>query len=84
MANIKLEALRKKRQMIAAQIAEAEAREKIKARKEDTRLKVLIGSAFIADASLYPETRPGVETVLKRAITTDRDVQFLRGKGWLR
>jgi hypothetical protein len=81
--NAKLDALRKKRQQIAAQIAEVEAKEKAKARKEDTRLKVLIGAAIIADVGLYPETRAGVEAVLKRAITADRDVEFLKAKGWL-
>jgi hypothetical protein len=81
--NTKLEALRKKRQQLAAQIAEVEAKEKLRLRKEDTRLKVLIGAAIIADVGLYPETRAGVEAVLKRAITADRDVQFLKGKGWL-
>lgn len=82
--NTKLEALRKRREQIAAQITAAEAQIKLKARKEDTRLKVLIGAAMIADTSLYPETRAGVEAVLQRAITADRDVAFLRSKGWLR
>jgi hypothetical protein len=79
----KLDALRKQRALIAARIAEAEAKEKAKARKEDTRLKVLIGAAIIADVSLHPETRAGVEAVLQRAITADRDVAFLKSKGWL-
>ena len=81
--NTKLEALRKKREQIAAQIAEVEAKEKARLRKEDTRLKVLIGAAIIADVSLYPETRAGVQSVLKRAITANRDAEFLKGKGWL-
>lgn len=81
--NTKLEALRKKRERIAAQIVAAEAREKAKARKEDTRLKILVGAAIMADVSLYPETRAGVQAVLKRAITADRDVEFLKAKGWL-
>ena len=81
--NPKLEALRKKRERIAAQIVAAEAKEKAKARKEDTRLKILVGAAIMADVSLYPETRAGVQAVLKRAITADRDVEFLKAKGWL-
>lgn len=81
--SLKLDALRKRRQQIAAQIAAAEAKERLKDRKDDTRLKVLIGAAMIADTSLHPETRAGVEAVLRRAITANRDVEFLKAKGWL-
>ena len=81
-SNAKLDALRKKREQIAAQIAAVEAAEKKKARKEDTRLKVLVGAAILADMELHPETRAGVEAVLKRAITAPRDREFLKGKGW--
>lgn len=82
-ANAKLEALRKKREQIAAQIAAVEAAEKKKARKEDTRLKVLVGAATLADVELHPETRAGVQAVLQRAITAPRDREFLKTKGWL-
>jgi hypothetical protein len=79
----KLEALRKKQAQLEAQIAEAERVEKAKARKEDTRLKVLIGAAFLADVGIHPETRAGVQAVLDRAITAGRDRDFLVEKGWL-
>jgi hypothetical protein len=79
----KLEALRKRQAQIAAQIAAAESAEKAKGRKEDTRLKVLVGAAILADVALHPETRAGVEAVLKRAITAPRDREFLAAKGWL-
>ncbi len=79
----KLEALRKRRAQIEAQIAAAESAQKAKARKEDTRLKVLVGAAILADVELHPETRAGVEAVLKRAIIAPRNRDFLKGKGWL-
>ena len=81
--NGKLEALRKREAEIKARIAEAEALEKAKARKEDTRVKVLIGSAFVADTVKNPETRAGVVAVLERAIVAPKDRAFLKEKGWL-
>ena len=81
--NGKLEALRKREAEIKARIAEAEAVEKAKARKEDTRVKVLIGSAFVADTAKNPDTRAGVVTVLERAIVAPKDRAFLKEKGWL-
>lgn len=79
----KLEALRKREANIKAQIAQLEASRKSRLRKEDTRLKVLVGAAILADVELHPETRAGVEAVLKRAISAPRDRDFLKAKGWL-
>ena len=81
--NAKLAALRKREAELKAQIAEAEALEKAKRRKEDTRVKVLIGSAFVADTGKNPETRAGVVAVLERAIVAPKDREFLKSKGWL-
>lgn len=81
--NGKLEALRKRKEQLQAQIAEQEAKEKAKARKEDTRLKVIVGAAILADVNLHPETRAGVVAVLEKAITAPRDREFLQSKGWL-
>jgi hypothetical protein len=79
----KLEALRKREATIKAQIAQLEASAKAIQRKEDTRLKVLVGAAILADIELHPETRAGVEAVLKRGIVAPRDREFLAAKGWL-
>ena len=79
----KLETLRKRRQQIEAQIERAESAYKTRLRKEDTRLKVLVGAALLADVAVHPETRAGVQAVLKRAITAPRDRDFLSAKGWL-
>ena len=81
--NDKLQTLRKRQAEIAARIAEVEAGEKAKSRKEDTRLKILIGAAFIADTDIHPETRAGVLAVLRRAIKAPRDAQFLKDRGWM-
>jgi hypothetical protein len=81
--NATLETLRKRHAQLAARIAEAEASQKARVRKEDTRLKVLVGAAILADISLHPEARAGIKAVLQRAITAARDREFLKAKGWL-
>ena len=68
---------------VQAQIGQLEAKDKAKARREDTRLKVLIGAAHLADAPQHDETRARVRTVLDRAITAPHDREFLKEKGWL-
>jgi hypothetical protein len=83
MANEKVDALRQRKARLEAQIAAIEAAESAKKRKEDTRLKVLVGAAMLADVELHPETRAGVEAVLKRAINAPRDREFLKAKGWI-
>lgn len=79
----RLTALKKRQEQIHAQIAALEAKAKEQNRKEDTRLKILVGAAVMADAALHPETAAFVETVLQRAITAERDRAFLKDKGWL-
>jgi hypothetical protein len=78
-----LEALRERQKNIQAKIDAVEARNKAQARKDDTRLKVIIGAAFLADAGHHEEIRAGIKAVLERAITAERDREFLKQKGWL-
>lgn len=42
-----IEALKKKRDQLAARIQQAEAREKQQAKKEDNRVKILVGSSIL-------------------------------------
>jgi hypothetical protein len=81
--NSRLEALRKRAAQINAQIAEAEKKQKAKARKDETRLKVLVGAAFLADIAKNPDTDAAVRSVLKRGIVNPKDKEFLKSKGWL-
>lgn len=81
--NPKLEALKKREAEIKARIAETEAKEKAKRRKEDTRVKVIVGAGIIADTEKHPETRAEIVAVLDRAITAPKDRAFLKSKGWL-
>lgn len=79
----KVETLRQRKAALEAKIAAIEAAEKARQRKEDTRLKVLVGAGILADIAKHPEARGGIETVLRRAITAERDRDFLKSKGWI-
>lgn len=78
----KRQALLEKKAKIEQQLAVLDARRKTQERKDDTRLKVLIGAAVLADCKLNPETAVFVQEVLERAITAERDKAFLQSKGW--
>lgn len=80
----RLELLRQKKAALEAQINAVEAKAASKKRKEDTRLKIIVGAALLANAGLHPETRTGIVEVLKKAVTAPRDREFLDSKGWLR
>jgi hypothetical protein len=81
----KVETLRQRKARLEAQIAAIEAAEKAKQRKADTRLKVLIGAAFLADSQKHAETRGVIQTVVQRAFASggERDKDFLKSKGFL-
>jgi len=79
----KLGTLLQKKAALEARIAAEQSKAKKRARTEDTRLKVIIGAALIANAELHPETRAGIVEVLKKAVTAPRDREFLARKGWL-
>lgn len=79
----RLEDLKKREVELKAKIATLEARKATEARKEENRLKVLVGAALLADAKINDETRLFLRSVLPRAVTAPRDRDFLQGKGWL-
>ncbi|MGA2572489.1 MAG: hypothetical protein ABSF23_18425 [Terracidiphilus sp.] len=54
-----------------------------KRRKEDTRKKVIVGAAILANIEKNPETRRGVVEVLNKAVTSPRDREFLKSCGLL-
>lgn len=79
----RLAALKQQADQLKARIAKIEARQAAQARKEDTRLKVVVGAALLADAKLNPATADSIRSVLARAVTAQRDRVFLKAKGWL-
>ena len=79
----RIESLKKQQDEIKAKIAKLQARQSVQERKEDTRLKVLVGAAFLADAKANPSTSGVIRSILRRAVTTPRDKEFLAAKGWM-
>ena len=81
MVNNKLETLQKQRERLRARIAEEEGKLKSKTRKEDTRLKILVGAAFLNDART-PSGNTGVGIGDFRAWRHDRQRPGIpQGKG---
>jgi hypothetical protein len=82
-AATKLQSLLDKQKSIQAKIVAIEAREKQVARKRDTRLKVLVGAAFLSDVEKHPKQAETIKTTLERAIVNSKDREFLKSMGWL-
>lgn len=81
--NDKIEALRKREAEIRAKIAAEETKRRKREEKEESRVKLLVGGAFLADVEKNPDTRAGVVAVIDRAITNEKDRAFLKAQGWL-
>lgn len=79
----KVEALKKKRAKIDQELAQLKAREREQKRKEETRLKILLGAAILDQAQSSPETATQVQRLLDRYTKNARDRQFLARLGWL-
>ena len=77
------EVLRQRKAKIERQLAELKAQDRAKARKEETRLKVLIGAGIMAHAKLHPDIIGHIQKILDVATPSKRDRELLREKGWL-
>jgi uncharacterized protein (DUF305 family) len=73
----RLAELKKRQAQLQAQIAREENRAKEQARKDDTRCKIILGGALLADAAHHPDTAQFLRALLERAVTTERDKEFL-------
>ena len=80
--NPKLAGLLDRKSKLEARIAQIAATEKNKARKIDTRYKIVFGSSLLADLERHPELSAIFEESLRRSVTADRDKNLLRSKGW--
>jgi hypothetical protein len=74
--------LLERRNKIDQRLAEIERRKNGTARKNDTRVKILLGAATMNDVEVHPETRGAEIAKLHRAITKERDIEFLTNQGW--
>lgn len=87
----RIEALKKKQAQIEAQIKALQQKDISKKRKDETRLKVLIGAAMMADVDKTTEgnveagakQKKDIMVVLNRAIQRKQDRDFLTSAGWL-
>ena len=79
----RIDRLKAKKEEIEKRLAELEARERNKNRKEETRLKILIGGGIVADAKIHPEVIDLIQEILDRATPAARDRNFLKKMGWL-
>ena len=73
----RIEKLKQRKAKLEAEIARAEATEKKAARAKDTRRKILIGAALLAEIEQEPSLRGVLQDILKRRLTQDRDRELL-------
>jgi predicted nuclease with TOPRIM domain len=79
----RLEALKKRKAQLEQQIKNMEQKQAAQQRKDETRVKVLIGAAFLADTLKHPELKDLIKTVVNRGIQRDKDREILKKAGWL-
>jgi predicted nuclease with TOPRIM domain len=79
----RLEALKKRKAQLEQQIKNLEQKNAAQQRKDETRIKVLIGAAFVADTLKHPEIKDLIKTVVNRGIQRDKDREILKKAGWL-
>jgi predicted nuclease with TOPRIM domain len=79
----RLEALKKRKAQLEQQIKNLEQKNAAQQRKDETRIKVLIGAAFLADTLKHPETKDLIKEVVNRGIQRDKDREILKKAGWL-
>jgi hypothetical protein len=79
----RLVSLEEKKAALEKQIAALQAREKSRTRKDDTRTKIIVGAAILANINLHPETRARIVPILNKAVTAPRDRELLTARGLL-
>lgn len=83
-AKKKIEELKQRKAKIDEQLSALKKKDAAQERKDDTRLKVLIGAAMLADSKIRPKMALFIEEVLQRAVKDERSRAFLKSKGWLK
>ena len=73
----KLEKLKQRKAKIDAEIAREQKAERERQRSKDTRRKILVGAAILAEIESEPSLRGVVQDILKRRLTQDRDRELL-------
>jgi septal ring factor EnvC (AmiA/AmiB activator) len=73
----KLEKLKQRKAKLEAEIAKAETANRKAARAKETRRKILVGAAILAEIEAEPSLKGVLQDILKRRLTQDRDRELL-------
>ena len=73
----RLDKLKQRKAKLEAEIAKAETVERKAARAKDTRRKILVGAAILAELEAEPHLRTIVQEILNRRLTQERDRALL-------
>ena len=79
----KIDILKKRKQAIDERMRRLESQLSAKARKDDTRTKILLGAALLAHSEIDQHLKALIRDVLSRGITRPKDRSFLQKMGWL-
>lgn len=73
----KLEGLMQRKAKLEAEIARAKKSERERQRSQETRRKILIGAAILAEIDQEPSLKGVLQDILKRRLTQERDRELL-------
>ena len=72
----KLEQLKQKQSALIARIKQEEAKQKTRTRKEETRMKILLGAMLLEEMKSSKKTNEEIRGRLKIYLTKERDRQL--------
>ena len=68
---------------LEAKLTQENRREQTRARKRETRLKIIAGAVLLADVAAGKTPRVQVTEMFKRGATRESDIELLHEEGWL-
>ena len=74
----KLEQLKQKQSALIARIKQEEAKQKTRTRKEETRMKILLGAMLLEEMRSSTKTNEEIRGRLKIYLTKERDKQLFK------
>lgn len=74
----KLEQLKQKQSVLIARIKQEEAKQKTRTRKEETRMKILLGAMLLEEMKSSTKTNEEIRGRLKIYLTKERDRQLFK------
>jgi large subunit ribosomal protein L7/L12 len=74
----KLEQLKQKQSALIARIKQEEAKQKTRTRKEETRMKILLGAMLLEEMKSSTKTNEEIRERLKSYLTKEHDRQLFK------